>query len=337
MECTFKPKINIIKGEDTSSKMPSSHKRKRQFQSRFEKLYYDNEKYKLSKQMKAIELDHMINKNLTFNPNINNVQNMSKELRKHKFSKRIKSYLDIKNKRSDQIKNKINEEFEQNYSFTPKINTPKNPKNSNNSLFTKENNKEKYESQNMSPIPVYLRLFQESKLRNSRQNQREKENEIYLNQLSNSLIKNKRVININKINRLYENKEKYLIHEKTKNKVESEEGITFKPYIYVNRFAKNINSNFYERNSKFLDDKKKFINIHQKNYKRKIDISPNDKKEIVKNIIDRLYNDSKTGTINNSIGCIKYIKSVQGSYSNINNKYQAKINDNYMDYNSVDN
>ena len=72
--------------------------------------------------------------------------------------------------------------------------------------------------------------------------------------------------------------------------------------------------------------------MHQKNFKSKNDISPNDKKEIVKNIIDRLYNDSKTG----NMGCNKYIKSVQGSYSNINNKYEAKINDNYMEYNSFE-
>ena len=330
-ECTFKPKINITKRVERSLKMPSSYQKKKGHQSRFNKLYYDSEKYKLSKQIKAIELDHMINKDLTFNPTINNnIQNMSKEMRKDKFEKRIQSYLEIKNKHSEEIKNKINEEFEQNYSFTPNINTPKN--NSNISLFTKTINNEKNESHNMSPIPVYLRLFEESKLRNRRQNQRKRENEIYLDNLSNSLIKTKPVVNINKIYKLYENKEKNIINEKTKSKVEIEEGITFKPYIYINKFAKNINSNFYERNSKFLDDKKKFIDMHQKNFKSKNDISPNDKKEIVKNIIDRLYNDSKTG----NIGCNKYIKSVQGSYSNINNKYEAKINDNYMEYNSFE-
>ena len=57
-------------------------------------------------------------------------------MKSNKFSFRYK------NQNSQEIKNKINEEFKQ--ALTPKINTPKNAKNSsNNSLFTKSINNEK--------------------------------------------------------------------------------------------------------------------------------------------------------------------------------------------------
>lgn len=173
-------------------------------------------------------------------------------------------------------------------------------------------------------------------MRKRKQNQKKKELDNYINNLSNSISKNSQVVNLHKINELYENKNKSKINEKTKNKVENEEGITFKPYIFKNRFAKNVNSTFYERNSKFLEDKEKFINLHQNKQSPKKNLSPKDKKGIVKNIINRLYNDSMTATINNSIGCNKYIKNIQESFNNMNH-YDNKINNNnYIDYNSLE-
>ena len=329
-ECTFKPKINNLKKSNNGSKT-SNKEREEELQSRFEKLYKDDIKYKISKEIKALEYDHYTNKELTFNPNINNNPNLLKEERKEKFENRIKSYIDIKNKHHNEIQNKINEEFSKKYSFSPKINKSY----SNNSLFTKTIN-EKNESE--YTIPAYIRLYQESKLRNQKQIQRKKEVEQYVNSLSNSLIKTISVVNLDKINELYENKEKSKNNEKIKNKVESEEGVTFKPYIYKNRFSKNIFSNFYERNSRFLEDKEKFIVLHQSvpNPNSKKKISQNEKKEIVKNIVDRLYNESKSGTLsNNSIGCNKYIKSVQGSYNNIH-KLENKKNNNFEGYNLVE-
>ena len=334
-ECTFKPKINNLKRAITPSKM-SYNKRKAEIQSRFDKLYCDNEKYYLQKQIKAIELDHLTTKELTFSPNIKNKSYILKDDRKEKFENRIKTYLDIKNKHSDEMQNKLNEEFNKNYSFSPKINNSKVTKSySTNSIFYKTIN-DKNESENSSSIPVHARLYEESKLRNRKRLQRKKEIDDYINNLSNSLIKKITVVNYNKINDLYENKEKKIINEKTKNKVQKEEGITFKPFIYKNKFAKNINSNFYERNSRFLEDKEKFINSHKNIENQKKKMSQNEKKEIVKNIIERLYNESKSGTIsNNSISCNKYIKSVQGSFTNLH-KIDNKINNNFEEYNSVE-
>ena len=335
-ECTFKPKINNLK-KNSNSLQASNKQREEEIQSRFDKLYYDDVKYKLSKQMKAIEYDHWTNKELTFNPNINNIPNFLKEEREEKFENRMKTYLDIKNKHNDEMQRQINEEFNKMHSFSPQINNSRISKSySNNSIFFKAIN-DKNESENMSTIPAYIRLYEESKLRNQKKIQREKEVDKYMTSLSNSLIKNISVVNINKINELYENRDKSKNSEKIRNKVESEEGVTFKPYIYKNKFTKNIYSNFYERNSRFLEDKEKFINLHQRppNQNPKKKISQNEKKEIVKNIVDRLYNESKFGTIsNNSIGCNKYIKSVQGNYNNIH--IGNKINNNFPDYDSVE-
>ena len=336
-ECTFKPKINNLKQIITPSKM-SYNKRKEELQKRFDKLYYDNVKYNLSKEIKAIELDHIANRDLTFNPNINYKPYLLKNDKKQNFENRIKAYLELKNKHSNEIQNKMNEEFNNNYSFSPKINNSKiNNSYSTNTIFAKTIN-EKNDSESTISIPAFIRLYEESKLRNKKRLQRKKEIDDYINNLSNSLIKKITVVNLNKINDLYENKEKSKIDEKTKNKVQNEEGITFKPFIYKNKLAKNINSNFYERNTKFLEDKEKFINAHQNNVSKKKKISKNEKKEIVKNIIERLYNDSKSGTLsnNNNIGCIKYIKSLKESFSNLHKIDNNNSNNYYEEYNSVE-
>ena len=327
-ECTFKPKINNLKHNITPSKI-SYKQREKELQSRFNKLYNDNEKYKIAKQIKALEWDYLKNKELTFNPNINCTPNLLRDKRRKNFEKRIKSYLDIKNKHSDDIINRINEEFNKTHSFSPKINKSY----SNNEIYSKTYFK-KNESENNNITPAYIRLYEESKLRNKKFLERQKEKDECINNLSSSLIKKISVVDFNKINELYENKQKIKINERTKNKVENEEGITFKPFIYKNKFAKNICSNFYERNSRFLEDKEKYINLHQNNSNPKKKISKNEKKEIVKNIIDRLYKDSKYGTMNNSFGCNKYIKSVQGSTTNLN-IIEAKTK-NCQDYNSDD-
>ena len=138
--------------------------------------------------------------------------------------------------------------------------------------------------------------------------------------LSNSNIKNT-ILDFNKIKELYENKNRTKIEEKTKNKVNKEEGITFKPNLYKNKFAKNIFSNFYERNTKFLEDKEKFITSEQNKMNLGKQISTKEKKQIVKNVIGRLYSDPKSFSLTNS-GCNRYIKNIKGNWNkklNINN------------------
>lgn len=303
----YKYKSNIYSVKKSSSISPnrvSNGQREKHHQLRFDKLYYDDKKYKLTKEMKALELDYNSTKDLTFNPSINKTPNLIKD-RKGKFENRIQYYLEEKDKHSYKMKNKINEELEQNYSFTPKINSPKISKTSSNvSDFSKTFN-EKNEFLNRNYIPAFIRLYEESKIRSQKKIKKEREMDEHITNMANSLNKNKSVVNYDKMNELYENKEKSKIYAKVKNKVESEEGITFKPYIYKNRFAKNIKNNFYERNSKFLLDKEKFINLHQNLYKPKNKMSQNEKRRIVKNIINRLYSGANSGNGSRNLGCKK--------------------------------
>jgi hypothetical protein len=322
-ECTFKPKINNLKQSLNNSKIINKENKK-DIQNRFEKLYKDNEKYKLSKQIKALELDYIMTKDLTFNPTINNSKHLTRENSKENFETRIKTFLEQKKQRSEEMKNKINKEFERNFSFTPKINSSKiNKTNSTNSIFAKTLN-EKKELENYKEYPTYLRLFEESKLRNQKQIQKRKEADDYINNLSNSNIKNT-ILDLNKIKELYENKKRTKIEERTKNKVTKVEGITFKPNLYKNKYIKNIFSNFYERNTKFLEDKEKFINTQKNKMNFDKIISTKEKKKIVENVIGRLYNDSKSFSLTNS-GCNRYIKNIKGNWNknlNINDlKYQ---------------
>ena len=320
-ECTYNSYIyNVKKNNSISPNRISKEQREKEHQLRFDKLYYDDKKYKLTKEMKALELDYNSTKDLTFNPNINKTPNLIRD-RKGKFENRIHYYLEEKDKHS--YKMKINEELEHNYSFTPKINSPKISKTSSNiSAFSKTFN-EKNVLLNRNCIPAYIRLYEESKLRSQKKIEKEREIDENISKMANSLNKNKSVVNYDKINELYENKEKNQIYVKVKKKVESEEGITFKPYIYKNRFAKNIKNNFYERNSKFLLDKEKFINLHQNLYKPKNKMSQNEKRRIVKNIINRLYSGENSGNGSHKLGCTKKILMKKKISDNNNQNFNS--------------
>ena len=274
-----------------------------------------------------------MNKDLTFNPTINNSKHLTKENSKENFDTRIKTFLEQKKQHSEEMKKKINREFEENFSFTPKINTSKISKNnSTNSLFTKTFN-EKNGLENYRELPVYIRLYQESQLRNQKQIQKRKEADDLITNLSNSNIKST-ILDFNKIKELHENKNRSKIEEKTKNKVNNEEGITFKPSLYKNKFAKNIFSNFYERNTKFLEDREKFITSEKNKMNIGKVISTKEKKQIVKNVIGRLYSDPKSFSLTNS-GCNRYIKSIKGNWNKKLNINNFNYEDNQFKYNYI--
>ena len=79
-----------------------------------------------------------------------------------------------------------------------------------------------------------------------------------------------------------------------------------------NKYANRIFSNFYERNKNI---KKNKIYEDYKNYKtedkKENKFTENEKKEIIKNIVARLYNESisRNLTNTNKNDCNKYIKS----------------------------
>ena len=64
-------------------------------------------------------------------------------------------------------------------------------------------------------MPSYIRLYEESKLRNQKQIQKRKEADELITNLSNNNLKST-ILNINKINELYKNKNKAKVDERTK-------------------------------------------------------------------------------------------------------------------------
>lgn len=74
-ECCFRPRINKPKKRKNSN---NSHKNKRQ--EIFEKLYRYNEKYKLAKELRAIELEKIAGQKITFIPSTNFLKKSNKKL-----------------------------------------------------------------------------------------------------------------------------------------------------------------------------------------------------------------------------------------------------------------
>jgi hypothetical protein len=292
-ECCFRPKINkpkkLLRNIYSFNSFQNlntnnlSLTNKRIKESRFEKLYNDKEKYKMSKEIKSIELENIASSKVTFFPEIKNkiIRLNSDE----NFFKRQEKFLQNKQKHSAEIKKNIDTKYENICSFNPKISNYK---------FIPISNKEK------SNKNIFIRLYQDSKKRLDSQAQLEIEKMNKIVDLSNILNPDKN-FDIDTINRLYENKEKQNVIIKTKEKVEKEEGITFKPNIVKNCFFKNINANFFKRNQIMNNINHRSNNCEEENKKQqetfikkynKNEYTKEQRKKIISNIINRLYNDS---------------------------------------------
>ena len=295
-ECFFRPKINKPKKSmnislnDKNLSLNDIKKNKAinanttNTNSRFEKLYRDNEKYKISKELKAIEYEKIASKNLTFIPET------YKKIQKYKsegnFEKRQEKFLNNKKKHTIEIKNEINSLYETICSFNPKITNDKGE-------YYNITNKEK-----ITTMPVFVRLYKDGRKRQNSQMNKEIEKINNIINLSN-ILNPERTFNFSTINRLYENKEKQNIMNKTKIKVEKEEGITFKPFISENYYSRSINNSFYERNQKLINDRESFFEVenqkHMDNFKQKMikkEFNKKERQKLINNIIKRLYNDS---------------------------------------------
>ena len=310
-ECTFSPKINHnhttrakspkLEDNDISS-IANKHKyiynqnrnnsernSKKKFFEIFEKLHNDNAIYKNKMKLSKEKYEEKFKEINTFRPKMYNnsfTKYFSKKNNKS-FTERQKDFLEKKIEISEKMKKIAEEKFNKLCTFVPEINISN--LNILKEYYTNQNNidkKNKYSS-------PFVRLYEESKNRNMRQNKREKEYDDKIIDMANISCKKENKIDYDKINELYLYEKKKEIMEKTKKKVEEEEGSTFKPDIYINECGKNINSNFFERNEKFLKDKKKFIELSIKEQnkvftKKENKYSNEEKKEIVENIIKRL-------------------------------------------------
>ena len=330
-ECTFKPSINTTNNSFRNTKINID------IQSTFDKLYKDSEKYRIKKNLKAMEYEHIINKDLTFKPNLCQTPKSISNLKFEKFEIRQQNFINNKKNNTNKLKKNIERNAERKCSFSPKINkiidftgislNDNNITSEENKNINTNNNCDSYYSiSTVKTIPVHVRLYDDSKRRNSSYIQKEKEYKNLIDEMASRTSKRFSKINYDKLNNLYENKEKKLILEKTKRKVEEEEGITFKPDINLNnKYTKRIFNNFYERNK---NNKK---NIIFKNYekfdgdtKKEQKFTEDEKKEIVKNIVKRLYNEPmEQNILKNKRQCNKYIQNnnlIDSSRMNIENQ-----------------
>ena len=326
-ECTFKPSINNT-ANNSFLKIPI-----------FDKLYKDSEKYKIKNHIKAMKYEHLMNKEITFKPKLCITPKSISTLKFDSFEIRQQNFLNNRNFNNNKLKKSIESSVEKKCSFSPKINknidfTASSSKN-NNIPTTKEENKlintstnnnnnncdSYYSISTIKTIPAHVRLYDDSKRRNSSYIQREIEYKKSIDEMANMTSKKVSKIDYDKISNLSENKEKKIIYEKTKKKVEEEEGITFKPEINLNnKYAERIHSNFYERNK--IDEKNTIFENYGKFYKEnKKDkkYTEVEKKEIIENIVKRLYNESNKQSFLNQ-------KSERNKYINNNNLADANIN-----------
>ena len=233
-----------------------------------------------------------------------------------------------------QYQNHFKENIKNNDSITPvtKIYKRNNNYTNNRLLFYSNNNKESNymktyyskvihspfcENNKKSPsnngLDIYNRLFEDGKNRIKRQKRKKLEQDKYLDDLSNQISGEKKNVDYEKINKLYENKERNKTYEKTKLKVEKEEGLTFSPLVNKSKYIKRIYSNFLERNYyniKYLNEYNN-INNYNNNSIIKKKINKKQKDKIINKIINKLNINSLIKNMSNT--CNKYTKDNNSS------------------------
>ena len=264
----------------------------------FDKLHNDDVLYKNKIKKYQEKYEKKLKEENTFKPKIYNnsfTRKYSKD--KTSFIQRQKSFLEKKEKNSEKIKKLMEDNFTKIYSFSPVVNTTKKENfgmnirrpNKLSEYYTNYSNKRTQSTKCISP---FLRLYEDSKTRNKRKKQREKDHDNRIIDMANNSSRKDNIVDYEKINELYMYKKKKDIIRKTRKKVEDEEGSTFKPSIYVNECSKYITNGFYERNERFLKDKQNFIEHSIKEQNKllihKDNFSNEKKKEIVENIVKKL-------------------------------------------------
>ena len=318
-ECTFSPKINTytkIKKNTQKKEIKENKSNTKRLFEVFNKLHNDNLIYQNKIKYNQEKYEKRFKEENTFHPKINNNNSFSKKLNKSNktFDERQQIYLEKEEKNNEKMKQELDDNCSKLCSFIPEVNTINNTFNKSKIIKNESNTElknsdilmdyyssrtgETLSSKNKSP---FLRLYEESKNRNIRKKNREKEYKNRLNEMANISCK-KEINNVDyeKLKELYLYDKKNDIIRKTRQKVENEEGTTFKPDIYFNKSSKNIKSGFYERNEKFIKDKQNFIecsikerdklfnnNIKKENINLD-NFSKEEKNEIINNIVKRL-------------------------------------------------
>ena len=289
--CEFKPKKNKLN------------------QKRIEKLYLDNQRIMDKRAERIILRDSKISRENTFQPNF--VSTSVKKLKKN-FSLRMNQFNILKEENKIKLLKTIETENNIIYTFSPKLNV-------NHSQNITNKNKEK-------KVPVYERLYTKNKYIKRKIEESKTE--------SKSLSIKSKTVDYQKIQKLYEEYKLQKQKRKTKQKLLDEErGLTFNPLlINGNKYKDRITPGFFEREKKFVEEHQNHINAYrnflnkekEKYFKR----YNQDKKIIIKNVVDRLYNEEinkKMNLNNNNENSYIYAKTEN---NNLNDNYNilAKSN-----------
>ena len=296
--CTFKPKINKYKTPKASTK-------KIYYDNnsilRTEKLYLDNQKRMARRDADILLRDNKLSKENTFKPNL--ISSSVKKIQKN-FSLRLENFNKLKEEKMKKMMKSLETDYNSVYTFSPTVNLTYN------SINHKTNNSNTNLNSKGVKVSAFQRLYNDNKEKLLRLEERKNQAmEEILYKANNPITNNKLNINISennymsksvdyqKIEQLYNDykKKKIKIKEKQKN-LDNEKGITFNPLL-VNgeKYLDKVEPNFFEREKKFVENQRNHIEAYknflikekEKYFKRYSE----DKKIIIKNVVDRLYKD----------------------------------------------
>ena len=293
-ECTFKPRINASSPKPFQQNSNGKNKSKENIMSIFDKLYKDEEKIKLSKELKTIDMEYNLGKNFSFTPNLNKRFKKIYKYQEHKnFVQRQREYMEKLDKKKEEMRDEIDSRNELICSFNPKITNKKGE------YYV--NKKKKSSEKNKKPSSVFKRLYLDVENRQNIKEQKEQENINKFKEMSNYLTLNKKINDSELLERLLDyNKED--IMNKTREKVEKEEGITFQPEIGDDDYIRNVEGNFFERNEQwelnrnnFLEEEnaKQIENLRNSAEGNNKKYTREEREQIISNIVERLYKINK--------------------------------------------
>ena len=255
---------------------------------RIEKLYLDNQR-KFDKRTEGILLrDSRLSRENTFQPKFVSI---SVKKLKNNFSIRMRKFNKIKEEKKKKLMKSIETDYNSIYTFSPKLNKSHNNQKNNNINKNKK-------------ISAYERLYNKNK-------NLKRKSEGVINDNNKSSPLNNKSVDFQKIQKLYE---EYKLLKQKRNKkqqiIDQERGLTFNPLlINGNKYMNKITPGFLEREKKFVEEHKNHMNAYrnflnkekEKYFKRYSE----DKKIIVKNVVNRLYNEQINKKIKNSNHRIK--------------------------------
>lgn len=295
--CTFKPEINK-NYEFVLNKNPASISK-----PVHERLYTDLEKLQNKKALKKYQYENREMVLTPFSPDITLTSYKNKD-NKEDFFARQEKFRKSKTKNRENIRNEVEEDLKNKYTFSPKIlkstsvtiSTKKETDNSIQTLSSPKgaqninsiNNMAHSQSYYHLNAPAHIRLYEDNfrRERNIQMTKKQISDEIiqmsekYISSqnrrkshsISKSPKNNKSSVSVNlkNIEKLYNDHKKNKMKKRDLQKeIDIEQGLTFKPLLCKNeKYTPNMK--FLERNQKLIQDKKNFVDVYNQIYEENL-------------------------------------------------------------------